>query len=618
MKTWFSHSIVFGSLFAFSNSLYNTLTSLRKKSFFAGYDRYDTAGKTSRISILHHKFHKTFSTRRTLKLHFSATLENGVLLPRVRHVVSSLMQIHMRSIGIALFLFGFLSAALSILKRYSLMMHDVSVEGIFVGTAIMLLTIPLILNRSELNDALAESRTLGRFLEVMGGVRQAEMTFPPVKGHKMETVVTLLGMMLGLITWWFAPMTVMLYLSILIMASFILYKPEVGIVTIAFTVPLLSSAWLVFTVLWTTFSYLFKVFRGKRVFRMEAVDYFVLAFFLLTFLSGPFSVYPALSFKPAIIRTVLMLIFFLSVNLLRSSCWVLRTTIMLFASSTICALLGLKQTFLSESSGAFTSDALRAMSTFDTGAMFGSFLVLCLPFGFACLLGARYFRGKLWSLISLLTLLGGLFFTLSRGAWLSLVVAMFLFFLVYSKKTMVVAGTALLSTPFWFAIFPSFVSNILQDWGLKLGSSIAYRSLVWQNSFQMLKNFWYCGIGVGNHLFSALYPSYATVGETADNSHHLLMQIAIEYGIFGLIVFFAIFIVLAQKIFSFISKNNVQTMKLIAIASFCGVLALILRGTTDYVWQDSRVFCMFWLTAALGVAAVNSAEDEKTGGEINQ
>ncbi len=618
LKTLIARSLIFGSLLSLSDTVHRAAHSLRNKSFFAGYERYEKVGKTSLCSTVTSFIRRKCNATRQWKLRLSASMEKGFFLPKLKSAVSSLMQLRMRSIGITLFLFGFLSAAMGLFKRYTLGMEDLSFLHIFSGPAIMLMAIPVILSRNELNNSLSESLILGRFLEVIGGVRQAELEFEPKTHKKNESLLIILGITLGLLTWWVAPLTLLLFIGAAILSAFILYKPEVGIVSIAFALPLLSHTWLIFAVVWTGFAYLGKLIRGKRVFHMEAIDYVALAFLILTLSSGFFSLAPTLSLPAALNRVVLIAIYFLAVNLLKSSAWVGRTVLMLFASSTLCAFLGLDQTFLSESAEVFTTDALRAVSTFDTGATFGSFLVLSLPLGFACLFTARYFRGKLWSFIALITLLGSLFFTLSRGSWFSLAVAMFLFFFIYSQKTLVVTGSAILSLPLWFALFPSFMTNFLLDFGAKVGSSIEYRSIVWQNSVQIFKDFWYCGIGTGDSLFTAVYPAYATTGQLASSSHHLFLQIAIEYGVLGLIVLLGFFLVFVQKIFTFIAHDPPRNLKLTATASLCGILALLLRGTTDYVWQDSRVFCMFWLIAAIGVATVNTAENEKTGGEIIQ
>ncbi|MGN1128942.1 MAG: hypothetical protein ACI4T6_08325, partial [Candidatus Flemingiibacterium sp.] len=42
--------------------------------------------------------------------------------------------------------------------------------------------------------------------------------------------------------------------------------------------------------------------------------------------------------------------------------------------------------------------------------------------------------------------------------------------------------------------------------------------------------------------------------------------------------------------------------KLLGAALFCGLLAVLVQGMTDYIWYNYRVFLMFWLLLGLSAA----------------
>ena len=126
----------------------------------------------------------------------------------------------------------------------------------------------------------------------------------------------------------------------------------------------------------------------------------------------------------------------------------------------------------------------------------------------------------------------------------------------------------------------------------------------------MLEDFWVCGIGVGEEAFRNIYPIYALAGvEVAPHAHNLYLQIAVELGMFALIVFLAFIFLYAQFSFSFCKSAMSHSNRKICLGIFCGILAFLIQGLTDYVWYNYRVFLLFWMIVGLGVAHVFTAKD---------
>jgi hypothetical protein len=48
--------------------------------------------------------------------------------------------------------------------------------------------------------------------------------------------------------------------------------------------------------------------------------------------------------------------------------------------------------------------------------------------------------------------------------------------------------------------------------------------------------------------------------------------------------------------------------KLICIGIFCGVLAFLIQGMTDYVWYNNRIFLLFWMIVGLGIAHIYTSK----------
>lgn len=52
-------------------------------------------------------------------------------------------------------------------------------------------------------------------------------------------------------------------------------------------------------------------------------------------------------------------------------------------------------------------------------------------------------------------------------------------------------------------------------------------------------------------------------------------------------------------------------MKLFSAAGFCGILAVLLQGVTDYVWYNYRIFLLFWLIIGLTAAIGRTARTDR-------
>ena len=109
---------------------------------------------------------------------------------------------------------------------------------------------------------------------------------------------------------------------------------------------------------------------------------------------------------------------------------------------------------------------------------------------------------------------------------------------------------------------------------------------------------------MGESAFDRIYPYYSFAGiEKAPHAHNLFLQLFIEVGIFGFIVFLALLICLFQNGFSLAKHGADKEVRLIGCGALCGILAALVQGMTDYVWYNYRVFFVFWLVIGIVAAA---------------
>ena len=116
----------------------------------------------------------------------------------------------------------------------------------------------------------------------------------------------------------------------------------------------------------------------------------------------------------------------------------------------------------------------------------------------------------------------------------------------------------------------------------------------------MLKDFWYCGVGIGEAAFGNVYPSYSLNAVSAPHAHNLYLHILSETGIIGIAVVAALLILFYKYISSSAIKNKEN--KITAVSLGCAMVGYLAQGMFDNVWYNYRIYFFFFVVLALGAA----------------
>jgi len=365
-------------------------------------------------------------------------------------------------------------------------------------------------------------------------------------------------------------------------------------------------------VIFTSACFFFKVIRGKRVFTFEILDFAIFLFIGVTILGGVFSA--GKSIEPAIIYACFAFAFFLFTAAVRSREMIVRAVGTITVSLVVVALIGLLQNYFSlaettwQDTEMFEGITGRVVSTFENPNVLAMYILLVAPFTFALFFAAKKRLVKFSAIAAATISIACLIFTWSRGAWVGFIIAAAVFFAVFGGKIAALYAAALAAVPFLPFLLPANIIARFLSIGNVADSSTSYRVSIWQASMNMLRDFWVSGIGVGQPAYSAVYPEYSFAGiETAPHSHNLYMQIWIEYGAAGFVLFLLIVGLFAQLCFSAVRRCEDKMVKFTIWASVSGIAAFLAMGFTDYVWYNYRVCLMFWIVFAIGTAASRAA-----------
>lgn len=150
--------------------------------------------------------------------------------------------------------------------------------------------------------------------------------------------------------------------------------------------------------------------------------------------------------------------------------------------------------------------------------------------------------------------------------------------------------------------FPAYEQRIVSIFAGREHSSNSYRLNVYSSCWKMFLDSWWLGIGPGNSTFVLAYGLYMTSGYDALGTYSVPLEIAVECGIFGLIVFAALLIsLLARAHVIFWQDRNFKERWLIAGAA-AGLIALTMHGFVDTVFYRPQIQLIFWLLTAIIVS----------------
>ena len=309
------------------------------------------------------------------------------------------------------------------------------------------------------------------------------------------------------------------------------------------------------------------------------VNYVKLTLFLL-FLFGSLSILWSVNVDFAIGKWLLWLIalfsFVLSLNLFISHENLIKLSWGLVFAAAIIAVIGLLQRFFNPFS---LTEAASPSSTFGNKNMAGQAIVLIFPLFIFLLFSKRIHGIKVWALLLLSSMtFSYIIFTESRAAWISILLELLLilvYFIIirFQKKQWfswnvnktLACIFSLLLTALILNISPNGeFQNILIDASERItstgtqsdGASIQ-RFQIWNTAIQMFTDSKFIGTGLGSYAQNLANEGYATWAINNNmRVHNDLMELAVELGLFGIIIFAAAIIAITLSTLTILKKTS--------------------------------------------------------------
>ncbi len=613
-------SIILHYFDAFTNTVYKWIVNGFFGRIFTAYQKEQRAFESGYVKGYFTERGSGFLRRARAKL--SGGFEGSYLLSLFSKVVKKLLRKPLKAYGTVLLSFGIYSLAAYFAKQ--IITRTFALDGLLLATSIVCIvaSFPLHLSKESLGVALKRGRITRIIIIEAFGFSDQELDFEADRTRRRINFAIIIGMVPGLLAFVVQPIYIILASLLVLLSVLILCAPEIGVVLGIFALPFFSllsnpSVALTMLVLVTAFGYAVKVLRGKRILKFEIIDIFVVLFAVLLLMSGIISAGGASSMLSAGMCCVFMLVYFVIVNTMRTPEWINRCVNALVGSGVLVAAYGVYQFIAGNArlewldTGYFTSIQGRVVSLFSNPNMLSSYLVIVFPFLLSKLFKAKTGKGWLLAFISVITVVACAVLTYSRSAWIAMIATFVIYGLIHSKKALKALISMAFVIPFISFLLPKSIVERFLSIGDISESSNFYRVYTWRGSFDLIKDYFFGGIGFGNDAYSEIYPQYAYAGiEAAKHSHSLYLQIMISMGVFGLLVFATVIFLFAQKNLEFFKNNRDSSLFAYASSAFLAVVGVLIVGLFDYPWYNYRIFYLFWVVFAIACACVRTGDRE--------
>ena len=375
--------------------------------------------------------------------------------------------------------------------------------------------------------------------------------------------------------------------------------PAVGLAAVVFAAPILPTMHLAAMLVPILFFALLS-----RPFVVDHSAVFLLLFIILNMMAGVMSLAVGSSLFIALLSSLFMLSVLAVLACCRRDDNVDFFFFVFLLGGAVTGFVGLYQWFAGYALGIWMDQELfaggrRVFSTFGNPNVYGTYLLLAIPLAAACVVYVKKTFYKLCAIAITGLLIVNLLLTLSRGCYLALAFAAGIFVLIIEKRLIVAFIPALIAL--FFVLPPTIVNRLLSIVNFA-DTSTAFRLSIWQGSLRILQDFWMIGLGQGIDAYNRVYPFYAFAAIVSPHSHNLFIQIFVEMGIVGLVVFIGVLACFFRVMVNFLRRTHEFRLRVVAAAMIAAVIGFLFQGIFDHVFYNYRVMLIFYIFLGLGMA----------------
>ncbi|MBO5715526.1 MAG: O-antigen ligase family protein [Clostridia bacterium] len=504
---------------------------------------------------------------------------------------------------------------------------DKYLNNLIVAGVIFLVSLTVTFSKREVGEAILAHKGT-RFIVTNVLNLNANKFERGEKSTESSYFISMLTMFcFGLTTFFVSPIAMINIFLLFAALLFIMSFPEIGILMVLIFMPFATifahpNTFVISLVIFTICGFVSKFIRGKRVLKFEFIDVLMLALGILLMFGGIFGAGGANSFKMAEIYLAFLLMYFLIVNMYIRKPGIYRGIKIMVICGFLVALVALAYMLLT--GGIFKFQWLswnpvvlvleKAKDMLVDRRAVGIYLVMIYPLALGQMLVTKSKFIKCLYLIAIGTIISSVMISGDVIVRWGIIIATVAFMLIYNFKSIwLVLGGALTFLGTMLVLPHNNVADI-KNFFLIPATDIETKKTIWEKTIGIVFDNFFTGIGVGEESFLAVYYHDVPLENVpVTHSHNLFLQILVELGIVGFLIFVCVLFMFAQKCFvNTKSRNKRSRSRTMICAGYASILSACFMGFNLYIWSNYRAFLTFWIILALTVALtkVNDKENE--------
>jgi len=349
---------------------------------------------------------------------------------------------------------------------------------------------------------------------------------------------------------------------------------------------------------------------------MHPMAYLIVVFMLWSSATCFWSIYFYGSLQVVMHWLLCSIIFFVVFEVFYSNLWIKRFMISLCIGCAGVVALGLGQVFFDIT---WVPQVVAPSATFANANLAAEYVSLVVPL--TTVLGiVSLNRPRGWVLIIFTALaITYAFCANARAAMLAIFCAWAwmagLFLAGRQRFIRLLPGVVLIMMLAVLAVFSKLDNLDVNRW---MGGSMAYRTIVWQNALEMVREKPLKGFGAGT--FSVYYPAYSRkafvdsvydMSKQIQRAHNDYVQLTVELGLIGCSIFLAaIFYGLLLAVGITSSRKTSEYERIYAIGSSGGVIAFIVTGLFSFPLYRAIPVLIVFLYLGILVAIYNRKQNK--------
>ncbi|NMP37277.1 MAG: O-antigen ligase family protein [Clostridiales bacterium] len=236
----------------------------------------------------------------------------------------------------------------------------------------------------------------------------------------------------------------------------------------------------------------------------------------------------------------------------------------------------------------------RAFSTYSNPLLFASVSVMLLPFSVFRIFNEKKAKGRIAGAACLAFAVGGIAASFSRGPSIAVaVVAVILLFYGLKKGLLVFIASVPFSAYILIKMSGRFLEALMGD------KAVLLRFDIWKAAIDIIKNNWLLGVGCGTqNTWDLILGQY---GIPQPHAHNIILEIFVECGIFGLILFLGFTVKFTVDMIR--TARVSEKGRLYAVTMLAAVFGFYACGMTDFVFLTPKELQIFMLVLGMGEAA---------------